>query len=248
MTWYWVVGITALGALLFWFSTTETGRFVKTIFLIARVSPYEQAGTGAGRILVIGDSTGYGTGARRGADSVAGRMGADFPDYQIINASKNNDSLADAYERMSDTMTGQYDLILLQLGANDVIQQHDMSDITADVLKLYELLRPHTPHIVMVSAGNVGAAFAFEGQRAAELTELSRVYHAALAEFAEARADFTYVSLFDEPENDPFVAEPQVYLTMDGLHPSGAGYGLWYQKLAPVLATKLENTPVPVSE
>jgi hypothetical protein len=61
----------------------------KTLFLIARVTPYEQTGTGTGSIQFLGDSTGYGTGASSGKYSIARRVGADYPAYAIKNQSVN---------------------------------------------------------------------------------------------------------------------------------------------------------------
>lgn len=242
MSWYWIgsaIGL-ALAGLLFVWSSTELGRFAKTVLLIARVSPYEQSGNGAGRILVVGDSTGYGTGATRAADSVAGRIGAAYPDYQIENRSKNADTIAAALARVEDVI-GTYDLIVLQLGGNDIMQQRDIATITDHVMAMYTRLRPHANHFVMVSAGNVGGAAAFTGTEAAVLTRHSRAYHAALEAFAATRSDFTYVSLFDELENDPFVAAPHVYLASDGLHPSSAGYKLWFEKIIPIIDTQLSK-------
>lgn len=64
-----LVGLGIIGVLLL---TTGWWRYALTGYLIARVTPYEQVGTGGGSILVIGDSTGYKTGASRSSESVAG--------------------------------------------------------------------------------------------------------------------------------------------------------------------------------
>jgi len=67
-----LVGLGILSVLLL---ATGWWRYVLTGYLIARVAPYEQPGGGAGSILFIGDSTGYGTGASRSDESVAGQLG-----------------------------------------------------------------------------------------------------------------------------------------------------------------------------
>lgn len=243
MSLYWISGLVAVGILTFILVATEAGRFAKTIFLIARVTPYEQVGTGTGRILLVGDSTGYGTGATRGADSIAGLIGAEYSEFQIENRSKNGDTIGDALARVTD-IEGQYDLIVVQLGGNDIIQERDLAQTLEDLNQLYERLQLHTRHLVMLSAGNVGAAFAFSGAKATALTAYSRTYHTALENFADSRPNFTYVNLFDEPADDPFVSEPKVYLAMDGLHPTSAGYALWYQKLASVVQSRFEQSAV----
>lgn len=41
------------------------------------------------RVLVIGDSTGVGTGASNSADSVAGRIARDYPGTEIVNRAQD---------------------------------------------------------------------------------------------------------------------------------------------------------------
>ena len=41
----------------------------------------------------------------------------------------------------------------------------------------------------------------------------------------------TFVDLFRDPSEDPFVKDPHRYYCPDGLHPSGEGYGLWFATL-----------------
>ncbi|HET7404143.1 MAG TPA: SGNH/GDSL hydrolase family protein, partial [Usitatibacter sp.] len=41
----------------------------------------------------------------------------------------------------------------------------------------------------------------------------------------------TFVDLFRDPDECPFVKEPHRYYCADGLHPSGEGYGLWFAAL-----------------
>jgi len=231
MSWYWILagGLVIFGLTLYF---TGTLRYAKSVILIVQVSPYEQEGEGKGRILILGDSTGYGTGAGDGKESVAGRLGADFPQYKIINQSVNGDTIEDATKRTSN-LAGEFDLILIQLGANDIIQKHTTQKILSDLKILLEKLAPKTDQIVMISAGNVGGAPAFKGDEVSEYLELSIDFHTALEEFARGQSNFIYVSLFERPEVDPFVIEPDTYMAFDGLHPSSAGYGLWYKKLKP---------------
>ena len=41
-----------------------------------------------------------------------------------------------------------------------------------------------------------------------------------------------YVNLFTAPgDPNPFLESPRTYYARDFLHPSGAGYGVWYPKL-----------------
>lgn len=235
MNWIlWIVvggGIITVALLL-----TGSWRYVLTGYLIARVTPYEQSGTGAGSILLIGDSTGYGTGASRTSESVAGRLGADYPDYKISNNSVNGRKIEGALDAVADfNESDQYDLVLLQIGANDLIAQREPDAVVSDMQQLIEQVMAHTDQIVIVSAGNIGATSAFSGEQATELEQNSRQYDQQMKAVAESHQGVHFVSLFDEPADDPFVTQPKVYTSIDGLHPTSAGYAVWYQKMRPHL-------------
>lgn len=59
------------------------------------------------RILVAGDSTGVGTGADSPDDSIAGRIGSDYPEADIVNISENGITLEQSsmhYQKTADTI------------------------------------------------------------------------------------------------------------------------------------------------
>ena len=47
---------------------------------------------------------------------------------------------------------------------------------------------------------------------------------------ATTRSNAIYVNLFQERDDDPFVRQPELN-ARDGLHPSDAGYRVWWQVL-----------------
>jgi lysophospholipase L1-like esterase len=53
----------------------------------------------------------------------------------------------------------------------------------------------------------------------------------AVVERVTAEMGVTFVDLFRDPSEDPFVKEPKRYYCADGLHPSDEGYGLWFTTL-----------------
>jgi len=235
----WLVGVglsVALAVSILYF--TDIWRYAKTIYLIQQVEPYEQAGSGAGSILVIGDSTGYGTGASLSADSVAGRMGQDFPAYQIINNSVNGRKIAGAQE-VADKLDTEYHLIVLQIGANDLLAERPVSEVVADMQTLVDTVTDHAPQVVILTAGNIAGVPIFSGREAEYYETVSREYDSLMRLEYDSVENVTFISLFDEPADDPFVAEPHVYTALDGLHPSTAGYGVWYEKAAPTLKRRL---------
>lgn len=243
-----VVLIIGIGCLIFMVAFfTDTWRFAKTIWLIAQVTPYEQTGQAgpdgqaAPRILVLGDSTGYGTGAGSGKQSIAGLLGADFSTYAITNNSTNGRTIGEALETIvSLPTTPTYDLILLQIGGNDILQKRPVSVVAQELSTLFVEANRRSAHVVMISSGNVGAAAAFVGtDKAVEYSRLSREFRTMFISVA-ATAGVTYVDLFQEPEVDVFALEPERLLAIDGLHPSAAGYAVWYSSLGPEVKKLLQ--------
>ena len=225
---------------------TDAVRLVKTIWLIANVTPYEQAGrqgadgTAAPQILVLGDSTGYGTGASTGSKSVAGLLGAEYLNYQIINNSKNGRTIGEALETIKTlSQEKKYALLLFQIGGNDILQKRPIAVVEKELTELYAEAKSRSKQVVMISSGNVGGAAAFTG------TPDALVYEALSREFRDifitiaAKSEVTYVDLFEEPAEDIFVREPKRMLASDGLHPTDVGYAFWYGKLQPVIKTLL---------
>ena len=204
-------------------------RTLKTLFLIAKISPYEKILPGAPVILVLGDSTGYGTGARHPKYSVAGLIGQDYPGYTIKNNSKNGRTIGELVP-VSKSLEGSYELILLQIGGNDILQKRDVRAVEQELRTIILELSKHTKHIVMISSGNVGGGAAFSGTKADEYEKVTRVFRSMFLRVAEDTT-LTYVDLFLEPEDDVISNNPKTYLSIDGLHPSSAGYALWHKSL-----------------
>ena len=208
-------------------------RTIKTLFLIATTSPYEKILSGAPIILVLGDSTGYGTGVRRRKDSVAGLIGQDYLAYTIKNNSKNGRTIGDLVQ-VSKNLEGNYELILLQIGGNDILQKRDVRAVEQELRTIVLNLTKHTKHIVMISSGNVGGAAAFSDTEADEYEKITRSFRSMFLQVAEDTS-LTYVDLFLEPEVDIISNNPKTYLSIDGLHPSSEGYALWYKSLKSTL-------------
>ena len=231
-----------LGVVVVVLAATGYWRYVLTGYLIARVTPYEQPGGGAGSILVIGDSTGYGTGASRSEDSIAGRLGADYSWYTIQNDSVNGRTIAGALEVVRGlTENDQYSLVLLQIGANDMLGGASAQETVARMQELIEVVREHTQQIVIVTSGNIGGIPKYEGAEALEFENTSRDYTNAMIDLANQYQEVSFVPLFDEPAEDPFVASPSTHTSIDGLHPTSLGYGVWYSKAKPYFDTVLDS-------
>ena len=231
-----LVSLTVTGLLFLWFNTSMI-RFAKTLYLIATVSPFDRTIAGAPSILVLGDSTGYGTGAKTAADSIGGQIGKEFPKYSILNDTTNGRTIKELVS-VVEKLDGDHELILLQIGGNDILQARDLATVERELRQIISVLETHSKNIVMMSSGNVGGARSFSGEKAAQYEQSSREFRAMFKQVAADTA-MVYVDLFQEPADDPFVQNPDMYFAWDGLHPSSAGYALWYQSLSPVLKSSL---------
>lgn len=208
-------------------------RIFKTIYLILQTRPYEQTSSIGPTILILGDSTGYGTGVSKPEESIAGRIGSQYPDHTIKNNSKNGRTIGELLAIVDEVPAGNK-LILLQIGGNDILQARDISLVKTELNQLLETLTPKADNLIMMSTGNIGAASAFNKNQSQKYESLTRSYREMFIEVTGGQ-NVDYVDLFVEPEKDLFLQAPKKYLAIDGLHPSAAGYGLWFQKLEPYL-------------
>lgn len=193
---------------------------------------YRQSGAPAGpRVLVVGDSTAVGTGASTAAASVVGLLGAHLPEATIDNRGRVGATFADVVDQLAAVPVAapRYDAALLLAGGNDVIRLRDMAAVRADIGRAVALARQRAGRVIVMPAGNVGNAPFFWPPLSWWMSARARALHAAVAG-ACAEHGAVYVDLFRERADDPFVQHPGLN-ARDGLHPSDAGYALWWRTL-----------------
>lgn len=182
------------------------------------------------RILIVGDSTGVGTGAKTPEDSVAGLILRDYPETTIENRAENGAKLADVITQLDEETSDSYDLILIQAGGNDILRFTSLDTLEDTVATLLRSAKERADNVVFMSSGNVGNAPAFMPPLSWLYTSRTRKVRELLMESAEAEG-VVYVDLFMERRDDPFVSEPERYNARDFLHPGSEGYRLWYEAL-----------------
>jgi lysophospholipase L1-like esterase len=179
------------------------------------------------RMLIVGDSTGVGTGASAPLASLAGLLAQDYPRLWIENRSRDGATFAGTAEQLA--RDGSFDIVLVFAGGNDVIRLRAADALRADIERTVLLARERAEVVVLMPAGNVGNAPFFLPPLSWELTRRARLLHDMVRDVAQRRG-VTYVNLFHERDDDPFVQRPELH-ACDGLHPSDAGYLEWYQTL-----------------
>lgn len=193
------------------------------------------------RLLIVGDSTAVGTGVSAPQASLAGLLAQAYPRLRIDNRARDGATFADVAGQLQ-AETARYDLVLVNAGGNDVIRLRKLDDVYADIDRVAALARARSDRVVLMPAGNVGNAPFFFPPVSWLMTSRARTLHGHVQQ-AAARHGAVYVSLFKEKANDPFAQRPKELNAADGLHPSDAGYRVWFDELmaqaqlGPVLAS-----------
>jgi lysophospholipase L1-like esterase len=212
-------------------------RFISAVqrskVLIQNTTPYT-IDKGAGfSILVIGDSTAVGVGASKADDSLAGRIANAKHATHVENYAVSGAVVDDLPLQIIEASQTDYDLILVQIGANDITHFHPAAQ-TAQALATTLKTLPTSKQVLVISAGDVGAATIIPPFLSGIFTKLNLAYHAEFARVLGVEG-ITYVNLHDAPDSELFSTHPEIYLAADGFHPSSAGYELWYKAVAPHL-------------
>ncbi|MEO7912542.1 MAG: GDSL-type esterase/lipase family protein [Roseiflexaceae bacterium] len=182
------------------------------------------------RLLVVGDSTGVGTGASTARHSLAGRIAAEHPHLEIINRAEDGARFADVVRQLDAAPATRFDMVLIQAGGNDVIRFTGADTLRAQIDEALRLAGAKATMVIVMPSGNVGNAPFFFAPLSWIMTSRSRGLH-AMVRASAAASGAVYVNLFNEAADDPFVREPQRLHAADGLHPSDEGYALWYAEL-----------------
>jgi lysophospholipase L1-like esterase len=198
--------------------------FHRSDALIARACRFERRlAAPRGRVLLLGDSTGVGVGADHPDESLAGLLAADYPDIEIVNDCLSGARVADVLQQATRRSTERYDLVILQVGANDVLHATDFGMLAADTQTLLQVARGIAPRAVWLSTANIGLAPLFVPPFSWWISSSTRRARAIFAAAAE-RAHVEFVDFFRERRDDPFSRDAKRYYAPDRLHPTSASY------------------------
>ncbi|HPF95478.1 MAG: SGNH/GDSL hydrolase family protein [Candidatus Magasanikbacteria bacterium] len=182
------------------------------------------------RILIIGDSTAYGTGASSPETSLAGLLGKRYPNAAIINEGVNGMRIHELKEALEELDDESFRLIQIHIGGNDIVHGTDPAEYKKDLTAVLQKANTMSSHVILVTCGNVGTA--------PLLPYLSRWYfEKRTREIRDISIEVTkqfhvdYVDLFHEKDEDPFAQEPKKYYAKDLFHPSNDGYAFWYEQI-----------------
>ena len=179
-------------------------------------------------LLIVGDSTGVGTGASSPAHSVAGLIARDHPQWRIVNRSEDGARFADiALQLQGDE---RFDAVLVMGGGNDVIRLTRHDALAQSIATTVQLAKGKSNLVLIQPPGNVGNAPFFFPPLSWLMTRRSKSLHRLVREVA-AEYGAVYINLYQDRADDPFAQQPDEFNARDGLHPSDTGYRLWYDAL-----------------
>lgn len=227
------------------FGTVSAGFIARRIQISRKLAdqatPFTAQPESPGRkVLIVGDSTAVGTGASRPEDSVAGRIAAHNPTWQIDNQAENGAKF-DGVVRQLEAVHKRYDAVLVLAGGNDVIRLTPSGKLRALTARAVALAQSHAPVVVLMPSGNVGHAPFFIPPLSWLMSRRSKMLHATIARVAQ-ETGARYVRLLEPRARDAFALQSQTMHAEDGLHPSSKGYAHWYSEL--MRQGGLESTPV----
>lgn len=179
---------------------------------------------GSPRILIAGDSTAVGTGSTPDG-STAGRFGADYPSADIRNVSVNGWKVHNLLAAFPTD--GSFDLIVLQIGANDIMRGTPEGEFETSLRALFANAKARSGNVVALHSGNIGLAPMFRWPASAVMRARSLRYRAIYRRVA-AENGVAYVDLYHEKERDVLSKDIPAYYADDLLHLTPEGYGVWY--------------------
>lgn len=192
--------------------------------------PLSQEGSFDKTLLVLGDSTAVGVGATSPQESVAGLMAHEGKYTFVENLAVSGARARDLASQWEKRILPRYDTILVHIGANDVIQFGSRARALKELESTLSVLPHHADEVVWTMAGNIGGAAFFPYIVRPWYQYQSIMFNREFAKYAH-EVGITYVDFYTSPKEDPFVKRPHMYLSPDLLHPSSAGYQLWFSAI-----------------
>lgn len=180
------------------------------------------------RLLLVGDSTGVGTGASAPRSSLAGLLAQAYPQLAIDNRAQDGATFEGVVQQLQRN-TQRFDVVLIQAGGNDVIRLRGDDAMQADIERAVSLAAERADRVLVMPAGNVGnAPFFFPPVSLLMSARAERLHRHVQA--AAQKNGAVYINLFKDAANDPFANNKSLHAA-DGLHPSDAGYRIWFDEL-----------------
>lgn len=183
------------------------------------------------RILILGDSTAFGTGATNPNNSLAGRLSKDFPEASITNLSQNALNIDGLLKQITNISDKKFDTIMIHIGGIDTLTLTSFKKVRDRLIKIFDIAKKMaTDNVILISMNNVGSAPAIKFPFSILYSNRSRKLRDHFTDIC-TECKIAHIPLFVEKKDDPLPQNPTKLYASDGIHPSDEGYGIWYEKI-----------------
>lgn len=190
--------------------------------------------THAKNVLVIGDSTSYGTGVQDKTRSLAGRLAADMPEYAVVNLSENGMSLKRLCENLAK-LEDAYEHTFIHIGGVDTLTFTPLATVSSRMRAAIQKAKKITRgRVFLISVNNSGAVPAYRFPFAQLLSKRSRQV-SMISDAVCMVEGVTHVPLWRRAKEDMLGANPSRLIARDLMHPTDEGYGVWYEQIRQAL-------------
>ncbi|MEO8044757.1 MAG: arylesterase [Spartobacteria bacterium] len=182
-------------------------------------------------VLVLGDSLSAGYGLKRAEAYPAllsEKAEAAGQRLRIVNAGVSGDTTAGGLRRLPRLLDRPIDVFIVELGINDIFRGVPVSQIEANLQKIIDLVRAHSPQVRVIVAGMQLPRTAVEDS----LTSFGRIY----AELARRNWAELVPFLLDGVAGNPNLNLP------DMIHPNASGQKILAANVWPVLERALKKS------
>ncbi len=219
---------------------------IVAVFLACDVATSARAEVARGvRITVAGDSLALGVGA---SDSSRGfafdlfrRVRETRPGSEVTNLAIGGATANDVARLELDRIAAtRPDIIILEVGANDLVRRHAAAAFDADYRRLVRGVRRVAPRarIVLFNVPDIAVSPIFEAPAKPGLRRLARAYNATVASAAK-RSGASVVDLFKFSQAAR--KNPSRFFSADQFHPSDDGHAAIASDAWPTLHAILES-------
>jgi len=195
------------------------------------------------RIVALGDSLAFGTGATHPENAFIFRaylrVRETHPGSRIDNLAIPGATARDVLRLQAPRLAHEVaDAVIVCVGGNDVVRRVDAAAFAQTYAALVARIRALQPHAALLCCGvpDVGLSPLFTGIDDADIAQLSRADDRAVSTIA-VRAGATFVDLFGATVKH----QGNRFLSEDRFHPSDAGYAVLAGVLAPPLLRVLNR-------
>lgn len=185
-------------------------------------------------ILIVGDSTAYGTGATQLEETLAGRFAHDFPNVETHNYAVNGSLTKDVLLQLKNVEGKDYNMVIISTGGNDTWHFSNIDTMAEDIRTVIEKSKQlSNGNVALIIYNNIASGPVFPFFIRGTLLRRTEKINKLFIQIAE-ELGIEPIPIFLEGERCP-----ANFFAHDGLHPSSEGYRIMYVRLWSVLQRRM---------